>query len=204
MTGKDEDGRAIPHRREPDTAGSSVLWRRLDRPGHEFCRLSFQEKGPFLTGRAVFAEGCLPVRLDYRIACDRRWRTVSARIEGDCGDRAVRCAIAVDGFRAWRVDGRDRPELAGLADLDLSFSPSTNLLSIRRLDLAIGESAAVTSARLRLPDFVVEPLDQVYRRTGPSRYWYEAPAFGYRAELDLNAAGFIRSYPGLWTLEAER
>lgn len=62
----------------------------------------------------------------------------------------------------------------------------------------------MTSARLRLPDFVVEPSEQVYRRTGTSRYWYEATAFGYRAELDLNAVGFVRRYPGLWSLEAER
>jgi len=182
-----------------------VLWRRLDRPGFEFCRLSFRTEGPQLAGSAVFAEGGLPVRLSYRVACDGGWRTVSAWIEGDCGNRTVRHAIAVDEARVWRVDGRELAELAGLADLDLSFSPCTNLLSIRRLNLAVGESAAVTSARLRLlPDLAVEPLEQVYRRTGESRYRYEAPTFGYRAELDLNAAGFVRNYPGLWSLEAER
>ncbi len=203
MTVKDDD-RGTRRPGERDSAGLSVLWRRLDLPGHEFCRLSFRAEGPLLTGNAVFVDGRLPVRLAYRVTCDSEWRTISARIEGDCGNRAARCVIAVDEARAWRVNGREHPELAGLADLDLSFSPCTNLLPIRRLNLAIGESAAVTSARLRLPDCVVEPLDQIYRRTGVSRYWYEVAAFEYSAELDLTATGFVRSYPGLWSLEAER
>lgn len=188
----------------PDDSGRSVLWRRLDRPGHEFCRLSHLPEGPVLSGTAVFVEAAAPVRLDYRVACDRAWRTVSARVEGCCGDRAVRCAVDVDGARTWRLDGREHPELAGLADLDLGFSPSTNLLPVRRLALAVGASAAVTAARLRFPDFALERLDQVYRRTRPGNYRYGAAAYGYAAELELNAAGFVTRYPGLWALEAQR
>jgi hypothetical protein len=33
----------------------------------------------------------------------------------------------------------------GCIDIDLKYSPSTNLLPIRRLNLAIGESAEVTT-----------------------------------------------------------
>jgi hypothetical protein len=78
------------------------------------------------------------------------------------------------------------------ADLDLDFSPWTNPVSIRHFDLAFGASAAVRPARPRLPDFVVEPLDPVYRRTGVSRYWYEPPIFGHRVELDPNPADFCQ------------
>jgi hypothetical protein len=186
-----------------DRDGHSVLWRRLDEPGHEFCRLSYLPTGPALSGIALFVEEQVPVSLHYRVACDLRWRTVSAEVTGCFGARDVSCAITVDDSRSWRLDGHDCQGLRGVEDLDLSFSPSTNLLPVRRLGLAVGDTAEVTAARLRLPDLVIEPLVQVYRRTGPATYRYEAAAYGYGAELELNPAGFVRRYPGLWALEAE-
>ena len=66
----------------------------------------------------------------------------------------------------WRLDGRQRPEVAGCIDLDLNFSPSTNLLPIRRLELPVGGEARIRAAWLRFPAFSLEPLEQVYRRLG--------------------------------------
>ena len=50
---------------------------------------------------------------------------------------------------------------SGCIDLDLSFSPATNLLAIRRLALPVNEIAEVRSAWLTFPDLDLEPLDQV-------------------------------------------
>ncbi|HSO74659.1 MAG TPA: putative glycolipid-binding domain-containing protein, partial [Blastocatellia bacterium] len=42
----------------------SILWRRLDGPGHEFLRLSSEEDGWRLSGAAVFSHEQQPCRLD--------------------------------------------------------------------------------------------------------------------------------------------
>ena len=44
----------------------------------------------------------------------------------------------------------------------------------------------------------LERLVQRYERRGPRSLWYEAPRFGYKALLEVNAVGFISRYPGLW------
>lgn len=135
------------------------------------------------------------------MSCDAAWRTVSARIRGSNGDREVEIDVAVEDERRWRLNGEDCPAVAGSLDIDLGFSPATNLLPIRRLSLAVGEAAEVRAAWLPFPQLTFEPLPQVYRREGERTYRYESDGGRFVRTLDVNAAGFVTSYPGLWQAE---
>jgi hypothetical protein len=177
---------------------ATILWRRLDRIGTESARLELRRLGATLSGTAVFEHEGAPVVLGYRIEVDRRWRTRVATVQGRVGERRIERAIEAAAAPAvgWRVDGRRVPAVDGCVDLDLNFSPSTNLLPIRRLSLAIGAEATVRSAWLRFPSFVLEPLEQRYRRTG-ERTWFYRSTTGFEATLEVDAAGFVTRYPGL-------
>jgi uncharacterized protein len=179
----------------------SLIWRRLDQPGHESARLSFQHSSWHLTGTAIFAHKQQPCRLDYVVVCDAGWHTLSGRVEGWVGSRTVEIVLSVDGDRRWWLNGTACRDVAGCIDLDLSFSPSTNLLPIRRLSLAIGEEAEVRAAWLRFPRFTLEPLAQIYRRIDDSTYRYENPGGRFVTELKVNAAGFVTRYPSFWQVE---
>lgn len=179
-----------------------ILWRRLDRPGHEAARLVFHAPLWQLTGTAVFGEDGQPCRLEYHVVCDREWNTLHALVTGWLGSRRVKCEVRAGARREWHLNDRACPAVAGSTDLDLSFSPSTNLLAIRRLALGPDEAATVRAAWLTFPDLTLEPLEQAYRRTGPTTYRYEAPGQGFAAELEVNPAGFVVRYPGLWEREA--
>jgi hypothetical protein len=115
---------------------------------------------------------------------------------------AVAIEITVDPARQWWINGAVISAVAGCIDLDLSFSPSTNLLPIRRLHLAVGQTAPVQAAWLRLPHFDLELLDQIYRRERENTYHYESAGGAFVTKLLVNAAGFVMDYPGLWTAEA--
>ncbi len=181
---------------------ASMLWRRVDQPGHESARLVYQHPSWHLSGAAVFVYDGQPCRLDYGITCNSRWETRLARVTGWVGDQAVEIEISADSNGRWFVNRNEIDEVKGCIDLDLNFSPSTNLLPIRRLDLAIGEQAQVRVAWLRFPGFALEPLDQVYRRTGPTTYAYESAGGRFVTELRVNEAGFVTDYPNLWAFEA--
>ena len=187
---------------EISVKNQSILWRRLDQPGHEAAQLSFQESSWRLIGTAVFVYNRQPCRLSYRVVCDAQWRSVSGGVAGWLGDQTVDTKITIDAARRWWVNGTEYPQVAGCLDLDLNFSPSTNLLPIRRLDLAVGQEANVTAAWLHFPNFTLEPLSQVYRRIDLATYHYESAGGAFVAELAVNAAGFVTDYPNLWTLEA--
>jgi hypothetical protein len=181
----------------------SVLWRRLDQPGHEACRLVGGDGERRLFGTAVFAHEGRACRLDYVIVCDAGWRTRSGRVAGWVGAETVEVEVAADPDTGrWRLNGEERPEVAGCVDLDLNFSPTTNLLPIRRLGLAVGEAADVRAAWLRFPGFALEPLDQRYRRVGPGAYRYESAGGAFVADLAVSPAGVVTDYAGFWRLEA--
>jgi hypothetical protein len=174
--------------------GASIRWRRVDRAGHDTARLT-ESVAPVVDGTAVFVEQGRGCRLDYRVACDAAWRTVSANVTGRFGDRAVAIDVMVDAGRRWLLNGVECADVQGCDDVDLSFSPVTNLLPIRRLNLAIGERAAVRAAWLSFPACTLEPLDQVYERR------YESNGGAFVAMLQVNALGFVTNYPGLWREE---
>lgn len=179
----------------------TILWRRLDTPGHEAARIFSRDSRRHLTGTAVFLHERQPCRLDYSIVCDSAWRTVSGRIDGWVGDEVVALDISVGAGGEWLLNETEFPIVAGCIDLDLNFSPSTNLLPIRRLSLEVGQEAAVRAAWLRFPSFTLEPLDQIYRRLGETTWRYESAGGRFVRELEVNEEGFVTHYPGLWQAE---
>lgn len=180
----------------------SILWRRLDLPGHEFCSAEPVGSGWLIAGTAVFVYADEPCRLDYHVRCDPEWRTRSADVNGRVGSRDVELRIVVSADGGWTLNGSECPEVAGCIDIDLGFSPATNLLPVRRLSLQVGESSDVQAAWLPFPALLFELLPQSYRRTGEAIYEYESRGGAFMRTLQVNEFGFVTSYPGLWQVES--
>jgi hypothetical protein len=178
---------------------TEILWRRLDTPGHEAARLIDLDQGWRLEGSAVFLHESQPCSLSYRIDCDDAWQTRSASVIGFVGRREINIDIGVDHDLCWWMNGVEAKIVAGCIDVDLNFSPSTNLLPIRRLDLNVGDEAVVRAAWLRFPSFRLEVLEQTYRRTSHARYQYTSGSF--EAEITVNDAGLATEYAGVWVAE---
>jgi hypothetical protein len=183
-------------------ATTSILWRGIFYVGHEACRLFSTDNEWRLHGTAVFSLEQQPCRLDYDIACEAAWHTLSAHVGGWLGERPIDIWIRTDPSRRWWLNDVEQPDVAGCIDIDLNFSPSTNLLPIRRLGLAVGEEAEVNAAWLRFPSFQLERLPQRYRRLEEGRYRYESAGGQFVAELNVDPSGFVIDYPNLWQAEA--
>jgi len=178
-----------------------VLWRRRDVPGYESCRIFSRDAGWRLDGAALFNYEGSACRLDYLIACDHEWVTQSALVSGWVGTRIIDVTVTRDASGQWSMNGTSCPEIAGCVDVDLNFSPSTNLLPIRRLELAIDQKAAVRAAWLRFPSFEVEPLEQSYARIGERVYRYESSGGRFEADVTVDAQGLVLNYGEIWSRE---
>jgi hypothetical protein len=139
--------------------------------------------------------------LDYQVTCDTAWNTVLGRVSGWVGDKNIELEFASDPTRHWRLNETECVAVARCIDVDLSFTPATNLLPIRRLQLPIGKEAIVRAAWLRFPTFDFEPLEQIYLRVDAGIYRYETLAGKFVKELKVNEAGFVTQYPGFWKIE---
>lgn len=151
---------------------------------------------------SVFVHESRPCFLEYIVECDEEWRTQKAQVHGWIERQPISIEISTESAERWTVNGKGQPSVDGCVDLDLNFSPSTNLLPIRRLHLAIGQEASVRAAWLRFPDFVLTPLQQRYRRIGSTSYGYESGGGSFTADLEVNDAGLVMSYPPFFQVEA--
>jgi hypothetical protein len=154
----------------------------------------------------IVAEGVIVATVEgvhfaatYRVECDAAWRTrvTKARLIG-VDDRGI--DLTSDGAGHWR-DGRGVAvqELDGAIDVDVSATPFTNTLPIRRLDLAEGQTADIRAAYVHLPDLTVTIDPQRYTCLKRSqRYRYESLDSDFVREIDTDADGLVVTYPGLF------
>ena len=135
---------------------------------------------------------------------DERWRTLTGSVHGAVGGRRVALDIERTQDGRWHVNGSLVPGVDGLVDLDLGFTPATNLFPLRRLALRVGESANPAAAWLDDEQWVLRRLPQRYERRAPDAWWYESPQAGYEGLLRVSDLGFVTDYPGLWRAQAEQ
>lgn len=181
--------------------GVSVLWRRLDTPGHDACLLEAIQTGWRLVGTAVFRGEEPPAQLAYEVRYDSSWRVREGQVRGWLGDRKVALHISRSNGSTWHLNDAAVSGLEDIPDLDFGFTPATNLPQLRRLALAPGQAAEAPAVWLDVAAATLEVLEQRYERRSDTAYWYEAPRFRYAALLEVTPAGFVRRYPGLWELE---
>ena len=188
----------------------TVLWQRIVSPGSEWCALQRAPDGWRLHGIVLAEAASAPVVVHYGVALAADWSTRTVEIAMRSGavaePRKLRLSVAPE--QRWQIEREPTPDpatpsddveaLHGLIDVDLGFSPVTNTLPIRRLDLAIGEEVAVTAAWVRFPELTIEPLPQRYMRLAERRYRYESAGGAFVAEIEVDDLGLVTMYEGGW------
>jgi hypothetical protein len=134
----------------------------------------------------------------YRIVCDGAWRVRKVAIALIGSDRPIE--LASDGVGNW-VDGSATamPQLDGAIDIDISITPFTNTLPIRRLSLRTGETAEILAVYIQLPSLAITTDRQRYTclETG-RRYRYESVDSDFTRDIDIDEHGLVVTYPGLF------
>ncbi len=177
---------------------AAFFWRKLDHPGHDSCRLFRLSNGWRLSGSAVFWDAGRPCHFQYDVITDAEWRTRRATVEGFLGNKEINVDISSSGNGHWRIAGKPQNNVTGCVDVDLGFTPATNLIVLRRLSLKVGQRAEAPAAYLEFPKMRFVRLPQIYSRIGVTKYQYEAPTAGYSGILQVTPAGVITQYPRLF------
>ena len=180
----------------------TASWRHVGaRDGFEVLFVHGSGDGVRCEGEVSAVEHGVAWAVSYDLLLDSEWRTRSVHVACLTPSGRAASLLETDGHGRWHVDGEPSYGLDGCSDVDLEASVFTNALPIRRLRLAVGESADAPAAYVRVPELRVERLEQRYQRLpddGPhARYDYRAPAFRYRAVLAYDESGLVVEYPGL-------
>ena len=180
---------------QPVCAG---LWRWLQGAGLERFEFERSAQGWVLRGTILVQADSGAAEARYEISCDRSFRTRHAHVSlhDAAGDRELLISVE-NGL--WRQNGRESPSVRGALDIDLGWSPSTNTLPIRRLELETGQSSGeIVAAWVRFPELALEPLPQEYLRVAERVYRYSSRGGAFTAELTVDDDGLVVDYEGLW------
>jgi hypothetical protein len=182
---------------------TDLEWEALDWPGLEHVVVSADATGFRATGQLVLGPPVGPASVSYRLSCDSNWIVTGLTIAATSaiGSRVLTLSTDHDGH--WLADGNRRPDLDGCIDIDISLTPLTNTLPIRRLTWgAPGNAQDLDVVYVDAPELTVRWARQRYTLLGPGAtddaalYRYESVSF--RADLPVDADGFVLDYPGLW------
>ena len=169
-----------------------MLWQASD-GGSEVCVLECAGRGRRLRGTVLTHEAKQPIELRYAVTVDSAWATTDVEVLVAFAGADLREVAELGAL--W--SGSERPsEYRDCVDVDLSFTPATNTLPIRRLALDVGEEAEIHVAWLVWPELDVRPVRQRYARLGKNRYRYTQDDF--QAELVVDDEGLVLDYEGLW------
>ena len=156
------------------------------------------------TADCVFAESVIIADVDgesiavrYRITCDPTWRVRRAEV-GRVGDDGPR-VLESDGLGNWRDSaGIVQPQLSGAIDIDISVTPFTNTLPIRRLNLNKGDAAEILVVYFQLPSLAISTDRQRYTHLAGGRYRYESIDSDFTRDIEVDEHGLVITYPGLF------
>jgi hypothetical protein len=181
---------------------AEVLWWCEALTSSEHCVLEHTDDGWTFTGVATLSIADRPGHIAWRLRADGGWltREVGVRIASAGVDRPL--TIVADGRGAWRVDGDPIPALDGCLDVDLGWTPATNTLPIRRLDLAVGDEVTIPVAFLRFPDLTVGRSEQTYSRLAADRWRYRSGLYDFELTTDPLTGIVMRYGDELWRVVA--
>ena len=136
--------------------GETILWRRLDLPGHEISSIFPDADGWRLDGVAVLAESGRPCRIEYDISCDAQWKTRRCAIRGHIGEQRVSLGVERSSAGLWSIGGAevtswqadvrnrwpaDRQEIRGRAEAEIDVVAAFQCRHLRERRLLLHEQS---------------------------------------------------------------
>ena len=178
-------------------------WRWIWRPdlGEGAEEFSFRATAGGLEARGdvvATLEGA-PLAASYLVETDTAWRTRRVRVDVRGGGTLE---ILSDGAGHWRdANGAALPDLDGCIDPDISMTPFTNTVALRRLGAKVGVAAEIKVAYILVPELTLRAAPQRYTHLSQRLWRFDGLDIDFTADIAVDEDGFVVDYPGLFRRE---
>src|SRR5258708_1867583 len=167
----------------------SIMWTPWSEPGLEYLHLLQKDEKVIADSVIIGISNRTPFRLWYEMVCNTDW-TIKEWGLILLGGNGKSIKMQPDGQGHWStISGAPLPSLEGCIDVDISATPFTNTLPIRRLALSPGQSVELLVAYVVIPELELKPDRQRYTCLGlctqEALYKYEALESAFIPELPV-------------------
>ncbi len=175
--------------------GLDIRWRPLAGQGIEHLTLSLTAQGLRADAVLVGEHDGRPYGASYAILLDDAFCVLAFTITATNGSGL---SLARRAGRWLDVEGRHLPGFDECIDIDLTGTPFTNTLPIRRESWEIGQRRSFTMLFVPFDSFEPVVAEQAYTCLAPRLFRFETADGSFTADLPLDEHGLVLDYPHLF------
>lgn len=174
----------------------SIVWKGCYSSTTEYVEVT-EGESIIVRGHITGEEEGIPYYTSYIIYADLQWevRSVSVIVKSL---NTTELFFEKKNGEWFNKDGTPMRELRDCIDVDLSLTPFTNTLPVRRLRIPKGASEEITVLYFKLPEGEFYPMQQRYTNLDDRFYKYENVDGEYSTVIELDEEGMVVYYPGRW------
>ncbi|TCS85062.1 hypothetical protein EDD80_11545 [Anseongella ginsenosidimutans] len=174
-------------------------WKGCEYASRESCRITVSSECMEAVSTIEGSYRDIAYLVKYRILANSYWEVTGFSIESQINGEEHKIVLQSNGKGDWTTDGGRPIELfKGCIDIDISLTPFTNTLLIRRLDLSLGEASEIQVLYLDILNGETKPVRQKYTRMSPAQYLYENVPNNFEALITVDSDGLVIDYPELF------
>jgi hypothetical protein len=181
---------------------TNLLWTGIEYHSMENCFIDISATGSKTTSTNIGYYDNKIYKVTYRIITNQNWETVFLEINTRLNNENRVVQFEGDGKGNWTNGDLKIDFLTGCIDVDISLTPFTNTLPIRRLNLKENETATINVIYFDILNHQIKPVPQRYTRISSTEYHYQNVVDDFEATIRVDESGLVIDYPSLFTRTA--
>ncbi|HEY8895285.1 MAG TPA: putative glycolipid-binding domain-containing protein [Niastella sp.] len=181
---------------------TNLLWTGIEYHSMENCVIDISATGLKATSTIIGYYDNKIYKVTYRIITNQNWQTVFLEVNSRHSNENRTMQFVGDGNGNWTNAGMKNDYLTGCIDLDISLTPFTNTLPIRRLGLKDNQAAEIKVIYCDILNNQIKPVLQRYTRISSTEYLYQNVVDDFEATIKVDESGLVVDYPALFTRTA--
>jgi hypothetical protein len=175
-----------------------LLWEGLEHNSLEYC-LANVSANALLVESVIKgnAEG-MEFEVTYTIKTNTEWETTLLDIKSRYANQRQHICLESDGKGNWVCNKKPAAQFFGCLDVDISLTPFTNTLPIKRLQLKRGDSSEIKVIYCDILSGNVSSVFQRYTCLSDTLYHYKNLSNAFEATIMIDESDFVVDYPALF------
>ncbi|TQM46957.1 hypothetical protein BDE36_4714 [Arcticibacter tournemirensis] len=177
---------------------TNILWTGREYYSLENCLIETKATGSIITSSII---GCYDesiYKVAYRIETNQNWETVLLDLTCQHNSKTQIIKLEGDGKGNWMNNSKKANQFKGCIDVDISLTPFSNTLPIRRLKLKLNQTREIMVLYCDLLGGQIKPVGQRYTCLSNSEYHYENIPNDFEATIQVDESGLVVDYPSLF------